>query len=33
MRMASYIPGELIPSDLSGSILELSHVAKVFLHH
>jgi hypothetical protein len=27
--MASYVPGELIPSALSGSIPELPHVAKV----
>ena len=31
MRLASYIPGELIPLPLSGSIPELPHVAKVFL--
>jgi hypothetical protein len=29
MRLASYVPGELIPLPLSGSILELPHVAKV----
>jgi hypothetical protein len=29
MRLASYFPGELIPSPLSGSIPELPHVAKV----
>jgi hypothetical protein len=29
MRLASYVPGELIPSPLSGSIPELPHVAKV----
>jgi hypothetical protein len=31
MRLASYVPGELIPLPLSGSIPELRHVAKVFL--
>ena len=31
MRLASYVPGELIPLPLSGSIPELPHVAKVFL--
>jgi hypothetical protein len=31
MRPASYVPGELIPLPLSGSIPELPHVAKVFL--
>ena len=30
MRLASYVPGELIPLPLSGSIPELPHVAKVF---
>jgi len=29
MRLASYVPGELIPVPLSGSIPELPHVAKV----
>ena len=29
MRPASYVPGELIPLPLSGSIPELPHVAKV----
>jgi hypothetical protein len=29
--VASYVPGELIPLPLSGSIPELPHVAKVFL--
>jgi hypothetical protein len=29
MRRASYVPGELIPLPLSGSIPELPHVAKV----
>ena len=29
--MASYIPGELIPLPLSGSIPELPHVAKVVI--
>ena len=29
MRLASYVPGELIPLSLSGSIPELPHVAKV----
>ena len=29
MRLASYVPGELIPLPLSGSIPELPHVAKV----
>jgi hypothetical protein len=33
MRLASYVPGELIPLPLSGSIPELPHVAKVFLRH
>ena len=32
MRLASYVPGELIPLPLSGSIPELPHVAKVVLH-
>ena len=31
MTLASYVPGELIPLPLSGSIPELPHVAKVFL--
>jgi hypothetical protein len=31
MRLASYVPGELIPLPLSGSIPELPHVAKVVL--
>ena len=31
MRLASYVPGELIPLPLSGSIPELPYVAKVFL--
>ena len=31
MRLASYVPGELISLPLSGSIPELRHVAKVFL--
>jgi hypothetical protein len=31
MRLASYVPGELIPLPLSGSIPELPHVAKVIL--
>ena len=31
MRLASYVPGELIPLPLSGSIPELPHVAKGFL--
>ena len=31
MRLASYVPGELIPLSLSGSIPELPHVAKVVL--
>src|SRR6185312_1855153 len=31
MRPASYVPGELIPLPLSGSIPELPHVAKVYL--
>jgi hypothetical protein len=30
MRLASYVPGKLIPLPLSGSIPELPHVAKVF---
>jgi hypothetical protein len=30
MRLASYVPGELIPLPLSGSIPELPHVEKVF---
>jgi hypothetical protein len=30
MRLASYVPGELIPLPVSGSIPELPHVAKVF---
>ena len=30
MRLASYVPGELIPLSLSGSIPELPHVAKLF---
>ncbi len=29
IRLASYVPGELIPLPLSGSIPELPHVAKV----
>jgi hypothetical protein len=29
MRLASYVPGELIPLPLSGSIPELPHVGKV----
>ena len=29
MRLASYVPGELIPLPLSGSIPELPHVEKV----
>jgi hypothetical protein len=29
MGRASYLPGELIPKPLSGSIPELPHVAKV----
>jgi hypothetical protein len=29
MGLASYVPGELIPLPLSGSIPELPHVAKV----
>jgi hypothetical protein len=29
MRLASYVPGELIPLPLSGSTPELPHVAKV----
>ena len=29
MRLASYVPGELIPLPLSGSIPELPHVAKL----
>jgi hypothetical protein len=29
MRLASYVPGELIPLPLSGSIPELPHVAKI----
>jgi hypothetical protein len=29
MRLASYVPGELIPLPLSGSIPELPHVVKV----
>jgi hypothetical protein len=29
MRLASYVPEELIPLPLSGSIPELPHVAKV----
>jgi hypothetical protein len=29
MRLARYLPGELIPWPLSGSIPELPHVAKV----
>jgi hypothetical protein len=29
MKLASYVPGELIPLPLSGSIPELPHVAKV----
>jgi len=32
MGRASYLPGELIPKPLSGSIPELPHVAKVVLH-
>jgi hypothetical protein len=28
MRLASYVPGELIPLPLSGSIPELPHVEK-----
>jgi hypothetical protein len=31
MRLASYVPGELIPLPLSGSIPELPHVAKLVL--
>ena len=31
MRLASYVPGELIPLPLSGSIPELPHVEKVSL--
>jgi hypothetical protein len=31
MRLAPYVPGELIPVSLSGSIPELPHVAKVVL--
>ena len=31
MRLASYVPGELIPLPLSGSIPELPHVEKVVL--
>jgi hypothetical protein len=31
MGRASYVPGELIPLPLSGSIPELPHVAKVVL--
>ena len=31
MGLASYVPGELIPLPLSGSIPELPHVAKVVL--
>jgi hypothetical protein len=30
MRLASYVPGELIPLPLSGSIPELPHVEKSF---
>ena len=30
MRPTSYVPGELIPLPLSGSIPELPHGAKVF---
>ena len=29
MRLASYVPGELIPLSLSGSIPELPHVAEI----
>src|SRR5258707_6071385 len=29
LRLASYVPGELIPLPLSGSIPELPHVARV----
>jgi hypothetical protein len=29
MRLASYVPGELIPLPLSGSIPELPHVEKL----
>jgi hypothetical protein len=29
MRSASYVPGELIPLPLSGSIPELPHVEKL----
>ena len=32
MRLASYVPGELIPLPLSGSIPELPYVAKVEWH-
>jgi hypothetical protein len=31
MRLASYVPGELIPLPLSGSIPDLPHVAKLCL--
>jgi hypothetical protein len=31
MRLASYVPGALIPLPLSGSIPELPHVAKLSL--
>jgi hypothetical protein len=31
MRLASYVPEELIPLPLSGPIPELPHVAKVVL--
>ena len=31
MRLASSVPGELIPVPLSGSIPELPHVAKLFV--
>ena len=31
MRLASYVPGELIPLPLSGSIPESPHVAKFVL--
>jgi hypothetical protein len=29
MRLASFVPGELIPLPLSGSVPELPHVAEV----
>jgi hypothetical protein len=31
MRLASYVPGELIPLPLSGSIPELPHVEKLLV--